>query len=345
MSTPHRIVVAGSVSSTERTLTALLRHEAPVVGVLGLAPEASPNVSDYIDLGPSAEKEGIPYLAFRSINSPEVLAQVRAWQPTLLFAVGLSQLLGDDLLRVPELGCVGFHPTRLPQGRGRAALAWLTMAKFPGAASFFLMDAGADSGPILVQAPFEIDPEGNAQEVLQALRAAIDSALDSWVPRLLAGEWRPLPQDGSLASYAGRRAPLDGIVDWSQSADDIHALVRAASHPHPGAFTYYKDWTVRIWRSARYAGPKWVGVPGRILGVDAERGWLVHCGDAPLWILELDLVGPKGRRARAEEVLRVGVKLGYVVEHEIHELRLQMEAVLDQLEAISQARNPSRREA
>jgi methionyl-tRNA formyltransferase len=322
-----RIVFAGSVSSSRRTLQGLLRHRANVVGVLGLSLKAAHNVSGYVRLDDLARAANIPYLDFDKINAPEIITAIRTWQPDLLFIVGLSQLVDNELLSVPTKGCIGFHPTWLPEGRGRAPIAWLVLDGRPGAATFFLMEQGVDSGPILVQEPVYVSSRDYAADVIEKLENAIDVALDRWLPRLIAGEWNPIPQDESLATYNGRRAPTDGLIDWRLPAEQIHALIRATSHPHPGAYTYLKDRKLIVWRSS--LGPKlaYRGVIGRILYVDANYGWLVQTGDGLIWLSEVEFADTMDKDPQLE--LRVGMRLGYVVEDEIYGLKRQLERMED----------------
>lgn len=317
-----RIVLAGSVTSSRRTLQGLLRHQANVVGVLGLSHKAARNVSGYARLDDLAVSANIPYLDFDNINDPAVVTSVRAWQPDLLFVVGLSQLVKNDLLTIPTLGCIGFHPTWLPEGRGRAPLAWLVLDGRPGAATFFLMEQGVDSGPILVQEPIYITDRDYAADVVKKQEIAIDAALDRWLPKLIAGEWLPQPQDESLASYNGRRAPADGRIDWRLPAKQIHALIRAASHPYPGAYTYLKDRKLIIWRSSLETQLAYRGVVGRILHYDTENGWLVQTGDGLLWLHEVEFASDEELDPKTQ--LRVGLRLGYAIEDEIHALRQRM---------------------
>jgi len=119
-----RIVLAGAVSSTRCILKSLTRNQMNVVGVFGLAEEASAGVSGYTRLDDLAIRNKIPYHDFRNLNHTETIQKIQQCQPDLLFAVGISQLLHPELLAVPTVGCVGFHPTRLPVGRGRAPIAW-----------------------------------------------------------------------------------------------------------------------------------------------------------------------------------------------------------------------------
>jgi methionyl-tRNA formyltransferase len=313
------IALAGSVGSSLRTLQALLRNRMRVVGVLGLDPAKSASVSGYTRLDSTALAAGIPYCDFEDINHPETVGRVRVWSPDVLFVVGLSQLVKKDLLAIPRLGCVGFHPTRLPEGRGRAPLAWLTLEARGGASTFYQMDEGADSGPILVQQAFAVSEADYAADVVRKLEDAIDAGLDRWLPRLRTGEWNPKPQDESRATFYGKRAPEDGVIHWEQSARGILALVRAASRPHPGAYTFLGDRKIIVWRAEVESALRFTGVVGRVLAVDEKRGALVQTGDGLLWLAETEWE-PSLRGDRPPS-LKVGQRLGYDPADEIRNLR------------------------
>lgn len=318
---PLRIVLAGSVGSSRLTLQALLRHRANVVGVLELVPDDPSAISGFVRLNDVAAEANVPCVGFQNINTSEIIAQVRAWHPDLFFVVGLSQIVKPELLAVPKLACVGFHPTMLPRGRGRAPVAWLVLDASPGAANFFVMDEGADSGPILVQEPFDVSSTDDAASVTTSLEQAIVRALDRWLPRLLAGEWTPQPQDEALATNHGKRAPEDGWIDWSRSARDIHALIRAATQPHPGAYSYFKDRKLVVWRAELDTATPFRGVIGRVLLNDAQRGSLVQTGDGLLWLSEVEW--GDGDNAKPPK-LAVGQKLGYAVEDEVRQLKARI---------------------
>lgn len=325
--TPARIVVIGSVFSSQRTLDGLLRHRAPVVGVLGLDPAASSGVSGYRDLGPVAAAAGIDHRTFRRLSEPDVAQQLRTWAPDLVFVVGLSQLVGDELLSIPSNGFVGFHPTALPEGRGRAPIAWLVLESARPAATFFLLDDGVDSGPILHQEPIDGDPHDAASDLQHKISAAIDRGLDAWLPRLMAGEASARAQDETAATYRGRRAERDGRIDWAAPAEQIDRLVRASSHPHPGAYTYADGARVRVW-TTELADGRHRGVPGRVLARRPVDGAvLVQAGDDPIWLVDHQLEPPG-------DELRIGAALGYRADDEIHELRQRVAALEARLDAV-----------
>ena len=315
-----RIVVAGATVSTHQTLEALVRHGAEIVGVLQLRNESSHTVTAFSPLGELAEPHGIPCATFRNINDSEIVEQVREWQPDLMFVVGISQLVRDEMMSIPKRGCVGFHPTFLPVGRGRAPLAWLTLDGQPGAATFFMIDEGVDSGPIFVQETFEVAPDDYASDVERKLVAATETGLDRWLPELLSGVWNPRPQDEFLATYNGRRSIDDGLLDWYQSSDDIHTLIRAASTPHPGAYTWHQGRKLIVWRAELEKHLPWRGAVGRVLHTEAERGALVQTGDGLVWLTQVQF-SEDTVACPAQTVLKVGIKLGFVVQDEVARLR------------------------
>ena len=319
-----RIVVAGATVSTYETLDALIRHGADVVGVLQLRGESSHTVTAFAMLDELAESQGIPCTTFRNINDLEIVEQVRQWQPDLMFVVGLSQLVQREMMSISTRGCVGFHPTFLPAGRGRAPLAWLPFDGQPGAATFFLIDGGVDSGPIFVQETFEVAPNDYAADVERKLVAAMKMALNRWIPDLLSGVWNPRPQNEVLATYNGRRSPDDGLLNWSHSAEQVHTLIRATSNPHPGAYTWYQGRKLIVWRAELEKHLPWRGAIGRVLHVETERGALVQAGDGLLWLTQVQFSDETDSCA-AEKVLKVGVKLGFVVEDEVAALRARVE--------------------
>jgi methionyl-tRNA formyltransferase len=314
-----RIALAGSVSFSRVTLQGLLQHQANVVGVLGLAQSRSANVSDYARLDDLAASRDVPYIDFENINAKDVAAMVQSWQPDILFVVGLSQLVKTELLTIPRMGCIGFHPTHLPRGRGRAPVAWLVHDAAPGAASFFLMDEGTDSGPLFVQEPFAISATETSETAVVIVREAIERALDRWLPSLLRGGWNPEPQDESKATYFGKRSADDGLIDWSRSAAEIDRLVRVAGRPYPGAYTYVGDDKVIVWRTSIEDSLAFRGMTGRVLKTAEGGALLIQTGDGLLWIREMEIESGKSPRIAA------GTRLGYSAEDEIHALRKRLE--------------------
>lgn len=324
-----RIVLIGSVSFSRQALLGLLRNDANVVGVMGLTASRSERVSDFARLDDVAEAHAVPFAEFDKVNEPEVVATVVEWAPDVLFVVGLSQMVKQELMSVPSIGSIGFHPTCLPEGRGRAPVVWLTLEGRDGAATFFVLEETADSGPIFIQEPFSIEDDFYAEDSIAAVRSAMDRALDRWIPSFVEGDWSPVPQDHERASFFGVRTPRDGIIDWNRSAEEIARLVRAVSRPYPGAYTYAMDSKVVIWRARVEAAPH-RGVIGRILEMRAEQP-LVQTGEGLLRVEEFEVVSSLSQA----KPLRVGLRLGLSAEDEISLLKMEINALRARLNELS----------
>jgi len=298
------------VKSTEITVRLLVKYGFDVIGVLGYGSEKKENTSGWTDLGQISNDLNLPYKNYLEINTPENIDWMKSKHPDLIFAVGFSQLLSDVWLNMTSLGCIGFHPTLLPVGRGRAPLAWIILNERTGAATFFLMGKGADDGPVFVQEPFDVQEDDDAGSIEVKMGVAIEKALDKWLPLLKRGEWNPIPQDEIRATWYGKRYPSDGLIDWSKSALEIDRLVKATSHPHPGAYTFFKDKKVTIWKSRIESQIPIKGVTGRVLLINNSQ-YLIQCGNGLLWIYDIE----------GADNFSTGNKLGYNIEEEIFKLK------------------------
>ena len=313
-----KIVLAGSVTSSLVTLQQLVHHKMNVVGVFGYEPKNTSEVSGYVSMKEVCDNNQIAYYPFNKINSIENLNILKELNPDIFFVVGLSQLVSEEMLSVSKMGNVGFHPTHLPKGRGRAPIAWLILEEKFGAVNFFLMGEGADDGPIFIQEIFSVDETDNASTVEQKILTSIKQALDKWLPVLKKGEWNFIPQNEIDASYYGKRTAEDGIINWNNSSAYIDKLIRASSNPHPGAFTFLNTNKIFIWRSKIETDIKIKGVTGRVLLIK-ENNFLIQCGEGLLWISNVTDESFK------PVTLKVGQKLGYYADLEIYNLRKEIQ--------------------
>lgn len=320
----HRIVLAGSVTSSLATLKKLVAHNLNVVGVLGYEPADHSLVSGYVNMHDYCLQNNIPYAPFKKISSPATRQILTDWQPDIFFVVGLSQLVPEDMLAIAKLGNIGFHPTVLPKGRGRAPVAWLILEEPEGAANFFLMGEGADDGPIFTQKRFAVEQNDTATTIGEKILTAINEALDEWLPQLKAGRWEPVQQDDSAATYYAKRGPEDGWIDWTQPAPDIDKLIRASSRPHPGAYTFSADRKISVFQSKIEKDKKIKGVAGSVL-LKSGKEYLIQTGSGLIWIS--DVIDEN----ESEVELKVGQRLGLYAELEIYKLKNEIKLIKQQL--------------
>lgn len=307
-----KVGLIGSVGSSAIILRKLCEYDVEVVEVFGYRPKNTEFVSGYHDLESICVENSISFTPFVKINDHG--AKIQSLNLDFLLVVGLSQLVSEAIIDAPKLGAIGFHPTKLPQGRGRAPVAWLVNEIGEGAATFFMLEEVADAGAIVAQESFEVVSEDDAKNVESKLYDAMASALDSLLPQLVKGELTPVIQDDSLATEFGIRKPDDGLIDWSYSAYEIDRLIKAASDPHPGAFTYSEMKRIEVKASRPEKELKIKGIQGRILKINKNEA-LVQTGDGIIWI-----------SISSEDLnkLRVGSLLGYKVDLEIYELKKQI---------------------
>lgn len=311
-----RVGIIGAVNSTRITLEALVRHNFDIALVMGYSPADKTRVSGFTDLSSLSEMHGLRFQWFTKIN--ENTEDIRAADLDVLFVVGLSQLVSEEILLLPKIGTVGFHPTRLPKGRGRAPIAWLTANCESGAATFFVINEIADSGPILVQEPFDVVEDDDALRVETKLLNAMTIALDRWLPRLKARYWNPVPQDDLEATEYGVRRPEDGLIDFNKDASAINRLVKATAPPHPGAFTFHKSKKYTVIGSRVETSLKIEGCVGRALKV-SDGEVLVQAGQGLIWL--------KPQLGQGE--VKVGDRLGFLAELEIFQMYNELQSIKD----------------
>jgi len=321
------IVFVGSVRSSYVTLSSLLDSGANVRAVFGLAPEVDGRVSDYVHLKELAGAHGIPYADFIHVNDPRVVEAIESHAPDYLWVIGLSQLIGPVLRGLPRRGCVGFHPTRLPIGRGRAAIAWSILADVPLAATFFLIDDGVDSGPILSQLDVLGGPDDDATARYRALYDVIPAAVAAAQKNVEAGDAGLLHQVDDHATYLGVRRPRDGTIDWGCPAMQVVRLVRASASPHPGAWTSDRHILIRVDRCAVTPPGRYIGIPGRIVEVRPDGAFVVATSDGAVDVVAF--------HADADWQPRAGIRLGFDAEAEIHRLGERIAALESLVERLT----------
>jgi methionyl-tRNA formyltransferase len=315
-----RVILVGSVTSSLVTLKSLIENNINVIGVLGYEPESEENVSGYANMSLICEAHKIPYFPFIKINDEKNISLIKSLSPDILFVVGLSQLVSHEILSISKMGNIGFHPTLLPRGRGRAPIAWLILEEKYGAANFFLMGEGADDGPVFIQEPFPVTEKDDASTVEEKILSAIKTALNKWLPALKDGEWNPVPQNELFATYYAKRSPDDGLINWNNSSEEIDKLLRASTKPHPGAYSFLKNKKIRIWSSKKEKMLQIRGVTGRVLLVNNNK-YLIQCGTGLLWISSIK------DESNNPIKLKIGQKLGYQIEDEIWKLKNEIESI------------------
>ncbi len=257
-----------------------------------------------------AEARGIAVADPASARDPGLAARVAALKPDALAVTAYSNLLPGALLAIPPLGTFNVHPSLLPAFRGPAPIqrAMLSGADRTGV-TIMLLDAGMDTGDILVSQEVPILPEDTSETLSARLAKLGAKMLADAIAGLARGEIQPVPQDHARATYAPALNKEEGRVDWTRSAVYLTRFVRAMD-PWPGAFTSLAGNRLKILAAhpggttgtpdSRLQTPDSFR-PGEVLA-DAPGILAVATGEGVLLVDELQ--GASGKRLAAADFLR-----------------------------------------
>lgn len=295
-----RIVFMGTPEFAVPSLKILLENSYDIAAVV-TAPDRPQGRGQKLDFSPvkkySLEKK-IRILQPEKLKDPEFVSTLRAISPDLIVVVAF-RILPSEVFKLPPLGTFNLHASLLPKYRGAAPINWAIIngEKETGVTTFFIEES-VDTGNIILQARVPIGENETAGELHDKL-AEIGAEIVLHTVRLIEmGKVQPKPQDNSMATPAPKIFKENCRIDWNKSATDIHNLVRGLS-PSPGAFTYYDDKVLKIYRTLPH-NQQSNQEPGTI--VMAEKKLIVATNSGDIEILELQLEGK--RKLTAEEFLR-----------------------------------------
>ncbi len=237
-------------------------------------------------------------------NAPEFVEVMGRLKPDLLFSVYYRHMLKKPLLALPRLGALNLHGSLLPRYRGRCPVNWvLIFGERETGVTLHYMEEKPDKGDIVGQKPVVIFPEDTALTLFARMTVAAGVLMRETYPLLRSGQAPRFPQDQSQASYFGGRKPADGLMSWDKDAVAVYNLVRAVTHPYPGAFTRLKGRKLFIWAGKPLAEPPEApsGLPrqpGLVSGHIPGEGLLVSTGHGRFlitqaqWEGEPEFLGP-----------------------------------------------------
>lgn len=197
-----------------------------------------------------ARKHQLPLLKINHINDREVVDTLKEQEIDWLFIIGWSQIAGLEVLSAPKIGALGIHPTLLPQGRGRAAIPWAIIKglEYTGVTMFKLSE-GVDTGEIVAQLKIPVSPEETACTLYEKVNKAHEELIALVYPTLVKGELKWEKQDETKATYWEERKPEDGLLTEDMTVEYAERMVRAVTHPYPGAYVLRNGEKIVIWKA------------------------------------------------------------------------------------------------
>lgn len=208
------------------------------------------NKSGRIYLDATAKKTNIPLIKINHINENLAKKAIREHNIDWLFIIGWSQIADRELLSIPNKGCIGIHPTLLPKGRGRAAIPWAIIKNLDKTGvTMFKLDEGVDTGDIIDQIEIPLRKDETATELYEKVNKAHIDLIAQVYPNLLKNNIVLKKQDENQATYWQGRTPQDGLLKEEMNVIDAERLVRATTHPYPGAFILNGNEKIIFWKA------------------------------------------------------------------------------------------------
>jgi methionyl-tRNA formyltransferase len=292
---PLRIVFCGTPEFGLPSLRYLLGQ--PDFRVVGVVTQPDRPRGRALAIGSSPVKEaavaaGIPAYQPAKIKSDEAFEFFKQAAPDAVVIIAYGQIILQRLIEIPRLGWINLHGSLLPKYRGAAPIhrAILNGENRTGLTTMNI-DAGLDTGPMLLRFETEIGPHETAPELNARLSEAGAPLVAETLRGLDSGTLLPLPQDNSQASFAPPLKKAEGRIDWSLTAQQIYNRIRGLQ-PWPGTFSSFRGKNCAIWGRPLFMPAATVGLPGEILKADSNVA--VSCGSATA--LRLEFVQLEGRK-------------------------------------------------
>ena len=238
-----------------------------------------------------ALQKGIEVFQPVRIRKPEAVEKLKEFDAEVFVVAAFGQILSQEILDMPKYGCINVHASLLPAYRGSAPIQWCIInGEEKTGVTIMQMDAGIDTGDMLLKKEVPILPSDTAESLSDKLEMAGGEAIVEALGLLERGELKAIPQNEAESSYVSMIDKAMGRIDFSRSAAEIDRLIRGL-YPWPSAFTSYKGKTLKIWEAAPLL-EETDGQPGSIERVEKDAVY-VNTGKGILKVTQLQLEGKK----------------------------------------------------
>jgi methionyl-tRNA formyltransferase len=246
-----------------------------------------------------AQAHSIPVFTPEKLDGSWI-ERIAALRPAVIYSFYYRNLLSEKVLRLATRGAYNLHGSMLPKYRGRAPVNWMIAnGEREAGATLHHMVARADAGDIVAQRPVAITDDDTTLTLYRKIVPVAAAIVGECHPLIVAGTAPRRPQNLEDGGYFGRRRPEDGRIDWAWPARRIFNLVRAVTHPYPGAFGAVGGRKLYIWRSRICNESGSYGVPGTIIGEASGGGVEVAAGEGSISLLRVQFEGePEGDAAQ-----------------------------------------------
>jgi methionyl-tRNA formyltransferase len=250
---------------------------------------------------------GLPVYQPEKIRSESAQDLLKRIAPDAVVIIAYGQIIPASLLTVPRLGWLNLHGSLLPRYRGAAPIQWaIANGEIVTGLTTMQIDAGMDTGPILLRQEIAIGPDETSPELAARMSAIGAELIAESLARFDKGEISAIPQGAQEVSYAPILKKEDGRIDWAQPAQRIYDRMRGFT-PWPGSYSTFQGQICSLWGRAQARGSAAANVaPGEIIPSSKEID--VVCGNGTS--LRLESVQVQGRKKISVREFANGAHLG-----------------------------------
>lgn len=279
-----KVFFIGAIEFSKQALLKLIELNADIIGVA--TKERSEFNSDFANLSDVCVDNKVPYQYVTDINSKENIDWIKTLEPDIICCFGFSQLLSSELIKIPSIGVIGYHPAELPKNRGRHPLIWaMALGLNKTASTFFFIDEGVDTGEILSQKKIAIEYGDDAGSLYKKVINTALCQIEDFYPKLCDKSFVSVPQDSSYSNCWRKRGAKDGLIDFRMSSKAVYNLVRGLTRPYVGADIEYKGQKRKVWKVKEVELETHNIEPGKVLSVNNDRP-IVKCYDNAVELIE-----------------------------------------------------------
>ena len=262
-------------------IDALLRNGFEISAVF--THKDSPGETIWFDsVAQLAAARNIPVFAPVDVNNPMWVNKIKKMQPDMIFSFYYRDMIKSSILDIAPKGSLNLHGSLLPKYRGRCPINWvLVNGEKETGVTLHYMTPKPDDGDIVAQRKITITNDDTAKTLFDKTIKVEKEMLDEILPKLKKGTAPRIKQNHSKASYFGGRKPGDGEINWDLSSTEIRNLIRAVTHPYPGAFSYAGTKKCFFWQAAENKNVKSKAKPGTII---TSNPLVIACGKGAIRI-------------------------------------------------------------
>jgi methionyl-tRNA formyltransferase len=244
-----KVVFCGTPQFAVPTLKHLLAQPEFEIAAVVTQPDRPSGRGMQVSFSPvkqAALAAAVPVHQPEKIRSPESQDILQSIAPDVIVIIAYGQIIPARLLPVPKFGWINLHASLLPKYRGAAPINWaIVHGETKSGLTTMRIDAGMDTGDMLLQTEMAIGPRETTPELAERLAEAGAPLMVDTLKGVAAGTLAPRPQDHAGATYAPLLKKEDGRIDWSRPANEIYHRMRGFT-PWPGAYTTFRERTCHI---------------------------------------------------------------------------------------------------